>query len=68
MKTFSEVFTKITAVLIIFFVIYNVNSQLNVLGLPSLNNLTIRTGEQVPFTPDDSATVLATASEKEKER
>jgi len=67
MKTFSEVFTKIAAVLIIFFVIYNVNSQLNVLGLPSLNNLTIGTGEQVPFTPDDSTTVLATASEKEEE-
>jgi len=66
MKTFSEVFTKIAAVLIIFFVIYNVNSQLNVLGLPSLNDLTIGTGEQVSFTPDDSPTVLATAGEKEE--
>ncbi|KUK68168.1 MAG: hypothetical protein XD86_0354 [Mesotoga infera] len=66
MKTFSEVFTKIAAVLIMFFVIYNVNSQLNVLGLPSLNDLTIGTGEQVSFTPDDSMTVLATAGEKEE--
>lgn len=66
MKTFSEVFTKIAAVLIMFFVIYNVNSQLNVLGLPSLNDLTIGTGEQVSFTPDDSMTVLATVGEKEE--
>ncbi len=66
MKTFSEVFTKIAAVLIMFFVIYNVNSQLNVLGLPSLNDLTIGTSEQVSFTPDDSMTVLATVGEKEE--
>ncbi|MGC9321681.1 MAG: sulfite exporter TauE/SafE family protein, partial [Kosmotogaceae bacterium] len=66
MKTFSEVSTKIAAVLIMFFVIYNVNSQLNVLGLPSLNDLTIGTGEQVSFTPDDSMTVLATVGEKEE--
>lgn len=66
MKTFSEVFTKIAAVLIIFFVIYNVNSQLNVLGLPSLNDLTIGTGKQVSFIPDDSPTVPATAGDREE--
>lgn len=36
---FSNQFLKIAGVLVLFFAIYNINSQLNVLGLKSLNDL-----------------------------
>lgn len=35
-------FNKIAGLLIVFFVIYNINSQLNVLGLPSLSDIKLR--------------------------
>lgn len=35
----TALFNQIAGILIIFFVIYNLNSQLNVLGLPSLNDV-----------------------------
>lgn len=40
----SNYFLKIAGALVIFFGFFNINSQLNVLGLPSLNNLTILAG------------------------
>ncbi|EKD49738.1 MAG: hypothetical protein ACD_63C00060G0004 [uncultured bacterium] len=35
----SAVFQKVAGILILFFVIFNINSQLNVLGFPSLSNV-----------------------------
>jgi len=38
----SDKFLKIAAILVLFFAFYNINSQFNVLGLPSFNTLSIR--------------------------
>ncbi|MBU0648220.1 sulfite exporter TauE/SafE family protein [Patescibacteria group bacterium] len=37
----SNYFLKVAGFLVLFFALFNINSQLNVLGLPSLNNITI---------------------------
>ena len=49
----SDKFLKIAGVLVIFFAIYNINAQLNVLGLASLNELfsTAQKQEQDGFAP-----------------
>jgi sulfite exporter TauE/SafE/copper chaperone CopZ len=39
-------FNQVAGILIIFFVIYNVNAQLNVLGLPSLSDISVGGDEQ----------------------
>lgn len=39
----SDKFLKIAGILVFFFALYNINSQFNVLGLPSLNDLTTNT-------------------------
>ncbi len=38
----SDKFLKIAAILVLFFALYNINSQFNILGLPSLNNLSVQ--------------------------
>lgn len=38
----SENFTKTAGVLVIFFALYNINSQLNLLGLPSFNDVGVK--------------------------
>lgn len=38
-SNWSAQFSKIAAILILFFAFFNINNQLNVLGLPSLNNI-----------------------------
>jgi len=49
----SANFLKIAAVLILFFALFNLNSQLNVLGAPSLNSLASQIKqENSPNTPD----------------
>ena len=40
-------FTKIAAILVLFFAIYNINGQLNLLGVPSLSDLKFDTGSTV---------------------
>lgn len=42
---FSGQFLRIAGVLVLFFALYNINSQLNVLGLKSLNDLSFSFGE-----------------------
>lgn len=37
----SNRFSKIAGILVLFFAIFNINAQLNVLGLPSLNNINL---------------------------
>ena len=43
----SEKFTRVAGILVLFFALYNVNSQLNVLGLPSLNDLGFRSNPSI---------------------
>ncbi len=38
----AERFSKVAGILILFFALFNINSQLNVLGYPSLSNFTFR--------------------------
>jgi len=40
-------FLKVAGVLVLFFAIYNINAQLNVLGFPSFNNIKLNLGQQV---------------------
>jgi uncharacterized protein len=43
----SSQFLKVAGVLVLFFAFFNINSQLNVLGAPSLNNLSFGSGSSV---------------------
>ena len=43
---YTEMFNKIAGILIVFFAIYNINSQMNILGLPSINDIKLPTKEQ----------------------
>lgn len=38
----SSIFLKVGGILVLFFALYNVNAQFNVLGLPSFNNITLK--------------------------
>jgi uncharacterized protein len=41
-RSASQVFMPVAGVLVLFFAVYNLNSQMNVLGLPSLSDLALR--------------------------
>jgi uncharacterized protein len=56
---FNYYFTKSVSLIIIFFALFNINSQLNVLGLPSLSNLNIY------FSQDDSDLTIDSVDEGE---
>jgi len=41
----SMIFNQIVGIILIFFAVYNINSQFNVLGLPSLSDIQFNTGQ-----------------------
>lgn len=43
---YTEMFNKVAGVLIVFFTVYNINSQMNILGLPSINDIKLPQKEQ----------------------
>ena len=45
---FTSMFNKTAGILIVVFAIYTINAQLNVLGLKSLNDLDLRSNENIP--------------------
>jgi sulfite exporter TauE/SafE len=51
----SEKFLKIAGVLVLFFALYNINFQLNVLGVSSLSDLGINSGRLSGGTKNNSA-------------
>ncbi|KXK26142.1 MAG: Heavy-metal-associated domain protein [candidate division WS6 bacterium OLB20] len=52
-------FNMVAGLVVIFFALYNINGQLNVLGLPSLSDIQVTsTVEEVPLEPVDGVQVL----------
>jgi hypothetical protein len=43
---FSNLFLKVAGILVIFFALYNINAQFNVLGLPSLDDISIHSSDE----------------------
>jgi len=43
---YTEMFNKVAGILIVFFTIYNINAQMNILGLPSINDIKLPQDEQ----------------------
>lgn len=64
-KRSSLLFNQIAGVLILFFVIYNINSQFNVLGIPSLSDIKLSKTESIEVEENDKPikeqTLLITA-------
>ncbi|MFH1366504.1 MAG: sulfite exporter TauE/SafE family protein [Patescibacteria group bacterium] len=51
-KKFAATFLKVAGVLVLFFALFNLNSQFNVLGWPSLSNFTFKTNSQAQANDD----------------
>lgn len=51
---FTQRFMKVAAIVIFVFALYNINAQLNVLGLPSLNNITTTSASSAVGTDTNS--------------
>lgn len=51
----SERFLKVAGILVLFFALFNINAQLNVLGFSSLSNLSSTGNSQTKITPPASA-------------
>ena len=49
---YTAMFNKIAGILIVFFAIYNINSQMNILGLPSINDIKLPQKEQSVLAED----------------
>lgn len=55
----SGAFLKVAGILVLFFAFFNINSQLNILGMPSLNNLLSKTNSSVQNTQQNIYNDLA---------
>ena len=51
----SAKFLKIAAILVLFFALYNINSQFNILGLPSLNNFSVQSTDKLQTSGNNNA-------------
>ena len=51
-KHLANKFLKIAGALVLFFALFNINAQLNVLGLPSLDDISLNSGQSAETTED----------------
>lgn len=58
-KKFANLFLKTAGVLVLFFALFNLNAQFNVLGWPSLNNLNFKTNNQAQASEDGFPPVIS---------
>lgn len=58
-KTFAATFLKTAGVLVLFFALFNLNAQFNVLGWPSLSNFTVKTNSQIKTADDGFPPIIA---------